>query len=91
MLKELIKKESEAETLRQCKWQNLLFDKNGKSYRGKNLWETKQRAIEQINTIRRQIAEFSAQGTPCETQTLDGPLDGYAFSWALQIPVMEGG
>lgn len=91
MLKEKIRESENSLSQEQYKWRNVLFDKNGKSYRGVNLHDTIQQAQAAGDRLRAQ-----ASGKIANTQegkngwrfiTIDGELLDKNFAWLMQMPV----
>lgn len=74
----------ERDLLRQAKWQNICFDKNGKSYRGTVLWETKEEAAAALLEHERDIKNNLIAGL----NTLDGILEVSQYSWGMQLPIL---
>lgn len=88
MLKEQVKEQNEVQALRQCKWRNIVFDINGKSYRGMTLFDSRAKAAGQLEQYKSQRTPDTAT-TRYYKNTLDGRFYNRDYAWAMQMPVME--
>ncbi|CAB5212884.1 hypothetical protein UFOVP191_46 [uncultured Caudovirales phage] len=92
MLKEKIKESENSLSQNQYKWLNVLFDKNGKSYRGTKLWDTIQQAQAHAEKIKAQAKGLVANTVEGKKgwrfMTMDGELLDEDFAWIMQIPVI---
>lgn len=92
MLKEKVREVDEAQTLRQSKWRNIYFTKDGKSWRGAMSFDTKEQAIrmgeETVAKAKGLIPNSSPIYGGWQFVTLDGTFKGRDFSWYLPMPEM---
>lgn len=92
VLKEKIKESENSLSQNQYKWLNVLFDKNGKSYRGTKLWDTIQQAQAHAEKIKAQAKGLVANTVEGKKgwrfMTMDGELLDEDFAWIMQIPVI---
>lgn len=88
MLKEMIREDAAAVPVKEPKWRNLIFDASGKSYRGRQLYNTAAEAMAQIQ--RWEIShKKDTTNTVYYSATLDGKLYNRDYAWAMPMPVWE--
>jgi hypothetical protein len=80
--KKVLEDETEA-LLQRAQWLNLMFDKNGKCYRGILRFPTKERAEEHIRFLERKNRNFAGRHI---INTADGPLSDADYSYSMPMP-----
>lgn len=90
---EYLKELREIVKITQCKvnrykWRNIIFSKSGQSYKGINLWDSREEADEPI--LRElKFVENSGFNEGWFWPTQNGDLLIAEYSWHMQIPEVE--
>lgn len=71
------------EGMKRAKWQNVLFNKQGKSHRGYSLWETKDAAIKAYHAAISKAVTYKGG-----VDTLDGVVAWNNIGYTIQLPVL---
>lgn len=85
MLKEKVRELEAPLDAKNCKWRNLLFDKDGNSYPAKNTWDTQVKAVCVMN----ECLDLCISGRAKAFDTARGLLRFQDYAWSMQIPIME--
>lgn len=88
MLKEKIRESEKELSQHQCRWQNIIFGKDGTSMRGLNLFDTQQQAESRMQLILSGTKAASERGLLSQTETADGQFLMENYAWHIQMPVL---
>jgi hypothetical protein len=75
---------------KQAKWRVVMFDKNGKSYRGKLLFDSQaEAAARAMDVMRKHKERLGDKSKDWYWDLLDGNLFRKDYAWHMTMPVIE--